>query len=232
MPKTLDDLRAAPPSSRPERSLTLCLAPHLVAEVQSLTEEMANLGSPEAEPPQRRPRRAGEGGDPRFGVIQSRLAELLAEMAEHEGEMRVRAVRTDGQWWLWCDEHPARPEGQPGHDRDQRVTRGVCNADDLIADLATYAYEWNGDRLGDGDFARIFEPVVGAADKAEMAATVVAMYESRLDFPHWRSGLSANLARLSDSTSPAPSASPTSGSTDGSRPPSSADTTSTATGSP
>lgn len=225
MSKSLADLRAQRPQSRPERSLTVCLAPHLVAEVQQLTEESTRLKPLEADESDTAPRRMGQGEHPRAVEIRERLAALLDEMAEHEGELRVRASRTDGEWRNWANEHPARDEGEPGHDRDQRVSYGLCDSDALLDDLATYAYSWNGEPLGDGEFAALIEPSLGSPDKAEMARAVVSMYESRLDFPQWRTSLSANLLRSRDSSSPAPSASPTADSTAGSPEPSSVVTT-------
>lgn len=228
MPKSLADLRAAPPQTRPERSVTLCLAPALIGEVQSLSEELSRLqrtpdedGGP--------PRRAAEPESGRSSEIRVRLADLVDEMAEHEGEMRLRANKTDGEWRNWVNAHPARDEGQPGYDRDMRVARGICNADDLIDDLAAYTHAWNGELLAPGDFTAIFEPTVATADKQMMAEAVVAMYESRLDFSRLRTSLSADLQRLSGLSSPATSDSPTSGSTDGNPPPFSEATTGTAT---
>ena len=130
--------------------MTLCLTPALVAEVQALSEELSSLTIPgRSEDGERKgpPRRMGQGTGPREAEIQERLAALLAEMAEHEGELRIRANLTDGEWRRWVNEHPARDEDEPGFDRDQRVTLGYCNADDLLDILndvfaaSTYA-EW------------------------------------------------------------------------------------------
>lgn len=235
MSKSLADLRANPPQARPERSTSVCLKPDIVAEIQSLTSEFAGLGLPtRRRDPEKseRPRRIAEGPPPeppRAQEIRDRLDELIAEMAENEGEMRLRAVKTDGDWRMWVNAHPARGEDEPGYDRDVRVTRGICNADDLIDDLATYAVAWNGEEFTGNDYATIFEPVLGSGDKAEMARTVVAMYESRLDFQQWRSSLSASLKTLSDFSSPMDSASPTGDFTDASPEPSNAATTETGT---
>lgn len=222
--KTLADLRADKPIGRPERSVTLCLAPHLIAETQALTTELQNLPSFEpADPegdPTGPPRKLGDPASARAreqaAVIRGRLAEVLEQMAEHEGEMRVRANLTDGEWRRWVNEHPPRDEGQAGYERDQRVAGGVCDADALIDNLGTFAHAWNGDDLTEGDWAEIFEPVVASGDLAEMANGVIGLYEGRLNFPQWRSALSTNLKRLNDSTSPRDSGSATSDSTAGS----------------
>src|SRR5438105_416422 len=126
MTRSLADLRSQPRQSRPERAVSICLAPDLVAEVQSLLERLGDTSTPTSEDdgPARNPdgtaRKMAQGEDPRDAGIRARLAELLAEMAEHEGEMRVRGTRTDGEWWAWCNSHPARTEGEPGHERDMR----------------------------------------------------------------------------------------------------------------
>lgn len=212
MPKSLADLRAKPPASRPERSLTLCLAPHLVAEVQPLTEELTKVTTAEAS----QPRRQGEGPSERVAELRSRINALLDEMAEFEGELRVSAVISDGDWRRWSDANPAREKGEPGHDRDQRATGGYVNTDALIERLGDFAVSWNGDPLQEGDWARIFEGSTAEAEKETVAQAIVALYESRLDFPRLRSSLSASLGRLNGLSLPATSESATSGSTDGS----------------
>lgn len=234
MSKSLADLRANPPKSRPERSVTICLAPHLVAEVQALTDELANM--PTYTPPAAAdgdrtgpPKRSGQGEDPRAPELRDRLALLLDEMAEHEGELRLRAT-SDGEWRRWANEHPGREEGQPGHKRDQEVTYGYCDADALIDTLGTYAHSWNGETLGADDWAMLAGNI-GGPDLKQIATSVVAMHESRLDFRQWRSGLSATLRRSNVSASPATSASPRAGSTGGKPRKSSAATTKKATAS-
>ena len=236
MPISLSDLRSSPPSARDrdERATTICLKPSLVAEVQSLNAELEALPAVAPEPGegeerQGPPRRMGESGEhPRAAEIRARLRELLDDMAEHEGEMRVRANLTDGEWRQWVDEHPARDEGQPGHERDLRWTGGYCDADALVDNIGLFVYSWNGDPLQPGDWSDIFSPTVSLPDKGQMATAVVSMYESVTDFPRWRLGLSAALNRSSGSASRAPSASATDDSTAGSPEPSRSATTETA----
>ncbi len=197
MTKSLADLRASGPQSRPQRSVRVCLAPHLVAEVQSVSTRLDDL----EQASRTQPRRQAEPRDSEIAALRHRLEELLDQMAEYEGEMRVTATRTDGEWRRWANEHPARGEDQPGHDRDQRVSAGFCNADDLLDDLAVYVTDWEGQPLDSGDFGKLFDPVIASADKAELARAVVALYEGRLDFPRWRNGLSASLVRSNGSSS-------------------------------
>lgn len=208
MSKSLADLRANPPKSRPERSVTICLKPHLVAEVQALTEELNNLPAaqildPEGEKgPKPRQGQSKPKEHPRSVEIRGRMAELFAEMAEHEGELRVRANITDGEWRIWANANPGRDEDEKqGHARDQEVTFGYCNADALLADLGKYVHSWNGDPLTGTDWAEVFEPNIAGPDLKQIATHVVAMFESRLDFRQWRSAYQDNLSRYSDSAS-------------------------------
>jgi hypothetical protein len=195
MPKSLADLRASRPQSRPERAYTVCLAQHLVAEVGTLTEELQSIAvravkADDEDHDDGPPKRLGEGDPPRAEEIRTRLRELLDEMAEYEGELRVRATRTDGDWRRWTNEHPARDEDEPGHKRDQEVTGGFCNADALIDDLGTYAWSWNGERLEAGDWDVLG---VSPADQKRIGTLVVSLYESDASIPKWRSALSENL---------------------------------------
>lgn len=223
MAKSLADLRAAKPKSRPERVYTVCLAQHLVAEVGSLTDELASL---EAAASGENPGPKRLAGDPRVDEIKERLSALLEEMGEHEGELRLRAL-PDGEWRRWTNEHPARAEGEPGAKRDGAVSFGFCNADDLIDALGLFAISWNSEPLEDGDWDILTESI-SAADKKHLAATVVQMHESDISIPKWRQLLSANLRNESGGSSPEASESPTSDSTAGSPP--SDTSTSTQTG--
>lgn len=221
MSMSLEELRSNPPQVRPERTLSLCLAPHLIAEVQSLTSKMEDLAA-RGQDGESNPKRMG---DPRLAELRVRMSELLEEMARYEGQMRVRATKTDGEWRRWVNEHPARGEDEPGYERDQRVSSLVCNSDALIEDLATYLVAWNTEPLQDGDYAKIFEPNVASADKADLARTIVNMYESRLDFQRLRNNWSTNLERLNDLSSAENSESVIDVSMDGSLEPSNGATT-------
>lgn len=207
MSRSLADLRANPPKSRPERSVTICLKPHLVAEVQALTEELNNLPvaqilDPEGEKgPKPRQGQSKPKEHPRAAEIRERLGTLFAEMAEHEGELRIGATTTDGEWRNWANAHPGREEGEPGHKRDRDVTLGYCNADDLLEDLGKYAVSWNGEPLAEGDWDSIFAPNIGNPDLKQIATNVIAVFESRLDFSEWRRLFQDNLSRYSDSAS-------------------------------
>lgn len=233
MKQPLDHLRSNKPKARPERSVTLCLAPDLVGDVQALVEERSALmqsRAVESDPEVGgKPRRVGQGVSKREREINTELAGLFEKIVEHEGEMRLRATWSDGEWRRWVDAHPAREEGKPGHDFDERAAHGLCHADDLIDELGAFAFEWNGEKMQPDDWAEIFAPVVSGGDKAIMASTIVSMYESRLDFQQWRSSLSAVLSRSSAFDSEPISASLNDDSTAGNPDSSTAATTETAT---
>lgn len=234
------------PPSRPERSLTVCLKPDIVAEVQRLSEELASITTTLAtlRSQERReqdgPQRMGDGTrreevealEKRDGEIRDELEVLLAEMAKYEGELRLRANLTDGEWRRWCNANPPREEGTPARDRDDRIAYGYCDGDKLLDSLGDFVHQWNGEPLNAEAFTRLIEPRTSTGDKVEMAHAVVAMYENPTDFRERRTALQSNLKRLSGSASPAPSEAPTSDSTAGSLDSSTAATTETATAAP
>lgn len=211
MVATLAELRAKPTKARAERKETICTNPEIVARVVELTAKLTSIKLP--------PAAAGGGGEDGEGPpkklarqaavdqagVRVELAAALAEMEAAEGDLILRAT-DDGEWRRWVDEHPSRKEGEVGYQRDQEVTFGYCNADDLIDDLATYAYTWEGDRLADGDWALLAENVA-LPDKKRLAQSVTSMFESRLDFQGWRQSLQETLSALGVSASPATSAS-------------------------
>lgn len=220
---TLAELRAQQPR-RDKRAFKICLAPDLVAEVQSLAEELGSLaitalndgddddrkdGPPDRIGAAAVKRRTREAKEQREREIRARMAELLDEMAKAEGELRVRAV-ADGEWRRWVNEHPPRQkDADPaGYTRDLEVAGGYCNADDLIDDLAPWAYSWDGEVLGEGDWA-VLAASVSRPDKKQIARGIVGMHEQMgADLPKWRAGLSATLTRLPADDSPAPSDAP------------------------
>lgn len=227
--KSLSDLRSEKPKGRPERTVRVCLKPELVAKIERLTGELADLPEPE---PRKTPRKMYEAEaaemSPEEQRIRAELAAALNEMQDYEGEITVRASLSDGEWRNWVDAHPTRAkDDEAEHGRDQKIAFGACNADDLLDDLGTFAHAWNGEPLGDGDWAEVFDGSVARGDKIEMARAVVLMYENRLDFRQWRSVLSTGLRKSAASDSPVTSDSPRSDSTGGSPEPSSEDSTST-----
>ena len=97
MSKSLAELRANPPRGYREEAVTACLNQHLIAEVQSLGNELSSLastaladGPDDAEQDGPPSRLAGHKRDPRVAEIRDRMAELLREIADEEGEFRLR----------------------------------------------------------------------------------------------------------------------------------------------
>lgn len=180
-----------------------------VVEAQQLSAEQDNLLIAEAEElsaDQMRPKKAGAKGSPRLAEIRARLTEvrdrlaaLTGLMGEYEGELTIRATKTDGEWEQWRIANPARDEDHPGFRDDATLTGLACNLDDLLADLGTYVVAWNGEALPTGgyDALELLRP-----DKKAIARIVVGMYETGDDLPKWRSALSAYLERETSSDSP------------------------------
>jgi len=226
MSKSIADLLAEP-EVRPSTTfkVTVGRGRQYVAETQQLTEEhdalsderaavlaqVANvpraMGAPAAPP------RVAEI-DERLTEVRARLKELLALIADYEGEVTVTATRTDGEWAQWRVAHPARTEDQPGHREDLAITSGWCDSDALINDLATYVTAWEGEPLGEGQFDALG---VMRPDKKQLARLVISLYETGDGLGELLRGLSAHLMSVTDSTSPAASGSPRSDSSAGSQ---------------
>ncbi|GAB7004408.1 hypothetical protein JCM18899A_18810 [Nocardioides sp. AN3] len=180
-----------------------------VVEAQQLSAEQDNLVIAEAKElaaEAQRPQKAGSKGSEelrkireRLTDVRARLAELADLMREYEGELTIRATKTDGEWEQWRIAHPARDEDHPGFRDDATLTGLACNLDDLLADLGTYVVAWNGEPLPAGgyDALELLRP-----DKKAIAQIVVGMYETGDDLPKWRSALSAYLERETSSDSP------------------------------
>lgn len=184
MSKSIAELRASQHTALPERTMQLCLAQILVAEVQQLEEERSNIIAAERdeEGQSKRPRRQGEGRNPRLVEIEARFEDLADEMREHTGELRIRAI-TGGEWRRWVDAHPPREVGrheggQPLFDRvDEDIAYGICNAVDLYHDLARYVISWNGAELAEGDWDFIANRAA-PGDLNDLCRQVVQMHEA------------------------------------------------------
>lgn len=217
---TLAELRARRPVHRSERAFTICLRPDLVAEMQSLSDQLQSLVlTGEDGPPSRM---GGEPSDSRADEIEARLHELAQIMAEDEGELRIAS--DEGKWLQWVKEHPARQktDDPAGYARDIEISRFVtgyapdgspiltprCNADDLIDDLGIWASSWEGEPLTDTDWA-VLAASIGRPDKKRIAQGVVAIHEQTdFDLGKWRAGLSVTLRKSPADASPALSADP------------------------
>lgn len=223
---TLAELRATRPAHRAERAFQISLSPHVVSEVEALSDELQRLtieavtAGASSDGEDGPPRKMGASTrNERADEVQARLNELLEQMAADEGELRVRAV-DDGTWRRWVSAHPARDKEQDpgGYNQDLEVAGGYCNADDLIEDLALWAYTWDGEPLGEGDWA-VLAATIARPDKKQIARGVVAMHEQMgFELPKWRVGLSATLKRSPSDASRGQSADHPASSSDESQP--------------
>lgn len=184
MPKSLAELRASAHTKLPERTYSLCLAQGLIGEVQQLEEERAEIKIAAAgeEGQSKRPRRGGEGINPRLAEIDERLAELYEEMREHTGSLRLRALNS-GKWRRWVDDNPARiaeygPKGEPILNAiDVAAAYGYCDASALAETLAEYVVTWNDEPLDAAGWAFIAE-TAAPGDLKELCKIVVQMHET------------------------------------------------------
>lgn len=195
MSKSLAELRQSSRVGLPTRSYPLCLAPKLAGEVQSLLDELQaamireaaqTKGDESAAPPKRMGERL------RSAEIRERLAEVQAEAEEHTGTLTLQGL-TEGQWRIWCDEHPAREDNK----RDDEIAHGYCNADDLVDNLGLFAHQWNGEDLKAGDWEFIRENAAPAEIK-QLASLVVAIHENAVNLPKLLNNSLATLDGESD----------------------------------
>lgn len=193
--KTMAQLRAEQSTARPERPYRAVVGEgkKYAAETLRLTVEHDDLMTGVRRDPDAstKPRRlTDKATPPRVLEIRDRLAELAQVMGEYEGELLVRATKTDGEWEQWRLDHPARDEDAAGGKDDAEITNGHCNSTDLIEDLATYVVSWEGEELGHGGYEalNLMRP-----DKKAIAALVVSMYEDDDELPFLLRGLSGFL---------------------------------------
>lgn len=182
MSKSLAELRGSKQIGLPEQVYRICLSQKLVAEGRALSEELEELlVASAAEKEEGKPRRQGEKANPRIEEINKRLEAIYAEMEEHTGEIRLRAIQ-GGEWRRWVEKHPAREvgrddQGRPIYDPiDEVVTRGYCSATALYESLETFFAGWNGDEPGPGDWEFIAQNAA-PGDLNEICRIVVGLHE-------------------------------------------------------
>lgn len=174
MGKSLAEMRSSTMVGRPERTYELCLAGKVVSEIQTILGDLDTIRQDEAARADgvtlARPRRAAESSN--VTALVDRLKELQSVVEEHTGVLTLVGI-DEGDWRTWCDEHPPRE----GNVRDDEVAYGYCNADDLIAELGTYATLWNGDKMAAGDWEFI-RSTAAPGDVTKIASIVVQMHET------------------------------------------------------
>lgn len=169
---TLADLRSgSAPAALPEASYPLCLRRDLLAEADRLARELQAI--PVVDDDDAPPRRVGEGLPPKVDDLRARLSAVYDEMDEATGELGLRAI-TDGEWRRWVNEHPAREDDQ----RDAIIGYGLCNADDLAADLGKWIASWEGEPLAVDDWSKVFAPKLAGGDLKNLVAIVVQLQEA------------------------------------------------------
>lgn len=174
MPKSLSEIRSSEHVGRPERTYPICVAGRLVAEMSALDRALEEAFEAESA----KPRTMGEKSQAK--KIAEQADALREQMAEHTVDVRLRAS-DNGSWRRWCQAHPARED----EERDKLFGVGICNSDDLIADLGTYVVKIGDDEPGKGDWDFIADNA-SAGDLLGMARVVMSMHESGVSVPKSR----------------------------------------------
>lgn len=181
MALSLAQMRESSDTGLPERTIRMCLAQKLVAEVQTLSAERADLEPERDQDGNARNRRIADPNAARIAEIDTRLAELRAKMDEHTGALRIRAIPA-GEWRLWADANPVRTKGSDDDGRplidpiDAMHAYGRVNASALLDELERFAVSWNDAPLGPGDWEFIAAKAA-PGDLGEVCKQVVQLHE-------------------------------------------------------
>ena len=199
MPKSIAEMRQSPHVGRPQATARICVAGKLQAQLDQLDREFIDAKSraeeaeaeiamfspvaDEQDDKPKKPRRLTDKVDPELraraaqyrALAEEKAAaadEILEQMNDHMVEVDVMA-RESGEWRQFCLEHPARDDER----RDMRNLAGICNADDLVANLEAYVVALNGAPPGTGDWEWVAKNAAPAA-LLEVAAKVVGLHET------------------------------------------------------
>lgn len=182
---TLAELRAQTgpkPLPRQTKVVTLVEGQHLLAEAQQLADELITIAAKASgvdEDGERTgpPRKAGQGAQlpARADEIKTRQAEILADLAQFQGELGLTGIE-GGDWQRFKDANPPR-EGNP---QDLRYTGGRCNAGAVFAALGRFVASWDGDAVNADDWDTWLAERITYADRRDMIAVVVGMHEDGL----------------------------------------------------
>lgn len=184
---SLDEMRARKGSKaarpRSTHTVTLVTGQHLLDEQKRLQDELTdllmNLARTTNEDGEREgpPRKMGERDlPPRAEQIKAEAGELHSRLVDHQGEITLVGALSDGEWLLWKEEHPARDDSVA----DERIGRGWCNTTDLFNDLGKFVGEWNGEPIEPGDWDSWLAEQIAFADKRDLVAEVIDLYETRV----------------------------------------------------
>lgn len=175
---TLAELRARKSKALPTHAQTITLDQELIADVQRLEAERADLqvdvrrvgqdGERTGPPP-----KAGEGSaiPARIEEINAELETLYDRIRESEGELILRGI-SGGEWQQWKDDHPPRD----GNVTDQRIGWGILNATDLLADLGRFVVSWDGEEITEADWPLLADQMP-PGDLRDLVVAVVDMHE-------------------------------------------------------
>lgn len=179
MARSLADLKAKP-KQLPTRTVRICLDLEALAAVQRLDAERRDLELESQQPAEgdQRPKRVGEGPNPRIAEIVAEIAALWDTMRESEGDLLLRAV-SGGDWQRFKDDNPARENSKT----DEAITYGICDSSALLADLGRYVVSWNAEPFEPGAWDDWFAAQVAPADLSELCSTVVQIHEARVVVP-------------------------------------------------
>lgn len=195
MSQTIAQMRAKGSPKRAETRKELCLAPHLISEVQRIQNEWQQIaaGLPSKSDDEEKdgpPRRLGQAStDPRLKPLEERLAELHAEMREESGVLILRAI-DGGEWLRWRSAHPARKDNRV----DEEIGYGLINAEALANDLFQFVGSFNDEPVDVDDWAY----VLGAAapgDISDIVKVVIQMHEVSIAIPKSPSASSASTTK-------------------------------------
>lgn len=182
---TLDEMRARKGAKAPRpkstHTVTLVTGQHLLDEQKRLNDELLDLlakGTPVAENDAEVPRKMSDRTvSPRVEEIRDETKALYDRLGEHQGQVTLVGVLSDGDWLRWKEDHPPREDNEG----DARIGLGYCNATDLYAELGRFVAEWGGEPLSDGEWDAWLGEQITFADKRDLVTEVVGLYESRLN---------------------------------------------------
>ena len=166
-PLSLKEMRKSPDVGPVERTVDICLAGKLVADIEQLDRELAALDDRE-----KASRRIADRSEAREKAEQ--IEALREQMAKHTVSFRLRG-KGSKHWREWKVKHPPRD----GVDEDERL--GV-NFDDLIDSVPDYIVSPDTDT---DDWSFVVESA-SPADVQDAALMVYLMHTQRVDVPKSR----------------------------------------------
>lgn len=183
---TLAEMRARKGATvaRPKstHTVTLVTGQHLLDEQQRLHEELLDLlakarrSTEEKAEQTERVRKAGQRAlPPRAEEIRNEMADLHGRLSEHQAEVTLVGVLSDGEWLRWKDQHPPREDSEFDH-----VNHDRCNTSDLFDDLGRFVAQWDGEDVTQADWDTDLADQITFADKRDLVTEVIALYETRL----------------------------------------------------